>query len=524
MARSSQSAPDMADAERLETAISARHIRGSSLLLFGKIISVGIGLASQIALVRYLDKADFGAWGYAISVISFFGTICTLGLSRSQTRFIPIYHEKGEFDRVFGTIALMLITITSTSILIIGAIFLAPDVITKLVGGDAQPVTLLFVLIFLVPVEAVDRVFEGLFASFNNARAIFLRRYILSPTFRLVVVLLLIALEQSVTFVAYGYLFAAILGVLIYFGAFLKMARKESLLANFRLKHIDIPAREIFMFTLPLMTSDLLAILMHTSDTLLLGYFHDSEVIASYQAILPTVRINAMVMTSFSLLFTPMAARFFANDDRDGINTLYWRTAIWLAVLTFPMFVLTFSLAQPLTLLLYGVRYSDSAIYLSILGFAYYFNACLGFNGVTLKVLGKIKYIVFMNLSIAVLNVVLNLLLIPQYGALGAAIATGASMIVHNCLKQVGLKYLGGLKFFEASYVPIYTMIFGSGIALFLIQSVWQPNILVMFGAGALASFWLIRTSNRILDIQATFPEILTLPLVGKLLGVPRPR
>jgi O-antigen/teichoic acid export membrane protein len=512
----SNAKPQVADA-------SARHIRGSSLLLFGKVISVGIGLASQVALVRYLDKADFGAWGYAISVIAFFETICTLGLSRSQTRFIPIYHEKGEFDRVFGTIALMLITIVSTSILIIGAVFLAPDVITKLVGGDAQPVTLLFVMIFLVPVEAVDRVFEGLFASFNNARAIFIRKYILSPTFRLVVVLLLIVLEQSVTFVAYGYLGAAILGVLIYFSAFLKMAKREGLIANFRLKHIDIPAREIFTFTLPLMTSDLLSVLMHTSDTLLLGYFHNSEVIASYQAILPTVRVNAMVMTSFSLLFTPMAARLFANNDRDGIDALYWRTAIWLAVLTFPMFVLTFSLAQPLTLLLYGARYSDSAVYLSMLGFAYYFNACLGFNGVTLKVLGKIKYIVFMNIAIGVLNILLNLLLIPRYGALGATVATAASMIVHNCLKQLGLKYLGGLKIFEASYLPIYAMIFGSGVALLLVQSAWQPNMLVMFGAGALASFALIRVSNRILDIQTTFPEVLKLPLMDKLLGVRRP-
>ena len=244
----------MSDSERQAAGASARHIRGSSLLLLGKVISVGIGLATQVALVRYLDKADFGAWGYAISVISFFGTICTLGLSRSQTRFI----------RVFGTIALMLITIISTSILIISAIFLAPDVITKLVGGNAQPVMLLFVMIFLVPVEAVDRVFEGLFASFNDARTIFIRRHILSPLFRLVVVLLLIGLEQSVIFVAYGYLSAAILGVLIYFGAFLKMARREALLANFRLNHIDIPAREIFTFSLPLMTSDLLAVLMRS--------------------------------------------------------------------------------------------------------------------------------------------------------------------------------------------------------------------------------------------------------------------
>jgi hypothetical protein len=65
-------------------------------------------------------------------------------------------------------------------------------------------------------------------------------------------------------------------------------------------------------------------------------------------------------------------------------------------------------------------------------------------------------------------------------------------------------------------------MIFGSGVALLLVQSVWQPSMFLMFGAGALASFALIRVSNRILDIQATFPEVLKLPLMDKVLGVRR--
>ena len=506
-----------ADADTGERERSVRHIRGSSILLTGKLISVGF---AQVLLVRYLSKADFGAWGYALAVVTFFEQISTLGLSRSQTRFIPIYHEKGEFEKVFGTIALIVISITATSVLIVSAIFLAPDLIASLVGGDAQPITLLFVMIFLVPIDAFDRVFEGLFASFDNPRAIFLRKYIVSPSLRLLVVLALIGFGQSVIFVAYGYLIASVVGVLIYFGAFMGMLRKEGLLQHFGLKRIQIPAREIFAFTLPLMTSDFLAVLMHTSDTLLLGYFHDVETIASYQAILPAVRINAVVMTTFGLLFTPMAARLFANGDSFGINKLYWQSALWLAVLTFPMFLLTFSLAEPLTVTLFGDRYADSWVYLSILGFAYYYNAALGFNGVTLKVVGMIKFIISINLAVAVLNVALNFLLIPSYGALGAAIATAASIVLHNTLKQLGLRYVGGLTLFERSYSGVYLMILGGGVGLFLVQWLLQPNMLLMFGLAVVISLLALRISQTKLDVKTTFPEVLKIPLMPMILGV----
>ncbi len=506
---------------------SKTQIRGSSLLLVGKFLSIGVNMATQVLLVRYLTKADFGAWGYTLSIVLFFQTFCTLGLGRSQTRFIPIYHEKEEFDKLFGTIVLIVGTILTTSVLIISGIFIAPEFISNLVSGETQPIYLIFIMIFMMPVDAIDRVMEGLFASFVNPKAIFFRKYIFTPIFRFAVVLSLAMLESSVFFLAYGYLSASIIGVLIYIWTFYKLLKKEGLLSVFSFRNINIPAKEIFAFTIPLMTSDLLSVLMHTSDTIILGYFHATTAVAAYQVIMPQVRVNKMVMTSFSYLFTPLAARLFAKDDTKGINELYWQTAIWLAVLTFPMFALTFSLAEPLTVLLYGERYADSWVYLALLGFAYYYNASLGFNGVTLKVIGKVKFIMYINLAAAVVNIAGNLLLIPKYGALGATIATAGSMMVHNTLKQLGLKYLGGLKLFDMRYMSVYFIIYGCGIGLFLWQLLAPLNAYAMFAIGAALSFIVLRLCQSKMNVEETFPELLKIPMLDKILGVkkaPKPR
>lgn len=495
-----------------------KQIRGSSLLLSGRLLSVGLNFVSQVLIVRHLSTSDYGAWAYALSVVSFCQGFATLGLDRAISRFIPIYHEREEYDKLFGTIALVFGTILLTSSLIISAFFAMPDLIAKLMAEGKASFTLLYVLIFLIPVEVLDGLFMGLFASFSNARSIFFRKHVLGPLLKLAVVVLLMVFQSDALFLAYGYLSASILGVLIYVVLFLRMLRQENLIGRWRESGMAVPLRAVFAFTLPMMTSDLVSVVIHSADALLLGYFHDATQVAYYRVVLPAAKLNTIVMNSFALLFTPTAARLFAKGDHAGINELYWKTAIWLAVLSFPVFALTFSVAEPLTLFLYGERYQQSGIILALLSLGYYFSAALGFNGLTLKVIGKLGYIVRINLAAALINVIVNLLLIPRYGALGAAIGTAGTMIVHNIFKQTGLRLASGVSLFEKSYFSFYLLLAISACGLFVLQFAVETNFYVAATLAAMISLFVIMVSKKRLHVAENFPELLKLPLIGKLL------
>lgn len=499
--------------------LTKKQLRGSSLLLAGKIISVGLNFAAQVLLVRFLTQTDYGAWGYALAMVAFFQAFATLGLKRSITRFIPIYHEKEEFDKVAGTIVLVLITILFMGLFIIGALFAAPEMISNLIGDDNQPLYLLLILIFLVPVEAIDGTLIGLFASFANPRTIFFRKHIIGPVLKLAVVLLLIVFKSTVLFMAYGYLAASTIGVLIYSIILIKLLKKQGIFNNLSLGSIRIPAKEIFAFTIPLLTSDLVMVVMHSADTIILGYFHDTTQVALYRVILPAAHFNKIVMTSFALLYTPLAARLFAKKNYESINDLYWKTAVWMSILSFPIFMLTFSLADPLTTMLYGARYEQSWLFLNLMSFAYYFNCTLGFNGLTLKVLGKVRYVMLINIGAAVLNIVLDLLLIPKFGALGAAAATAGAMIVHNIFKQAGLKMASGINLFSRQYLSFYLVIFSSSGLLLVFQMLTSANIFIgvtLAGAISLSIFYIYRDK---LQVEQTFPELLRIPFMRAVLS-----
>ena len=500
-----------------------KQIRGSSLLLAGRVISVGLNFVSQVLIVRYLSQADYGAWAYALAVVAFLQGFAGLGLRRGITRFIPIFEEKEEYGKLFGTIILTIGTLLITGVLVIGAIYIAPEKISSLVSGENQPVTLLLILIFMVPVEGFNGALIGLFASFASPKVIFTRKFIWGPGVKLLVVVLLIIFKSNVVFLAYGYLLGNVGGVLFFSWILYRMMVKQGLMEHFHWDKLKIPAIEVFSFTIPLLTSDLVNVVMHASDTLFLGYFHNTAEVALYQVILPAARFNKLVMVSFGLLYVPLAARLFAREDHKGINELYWTTAIWMGVLSFPLFAITFSLAEPLTVFLYGERYAASWIFLQLLSFGYYFNVMLGFNGLTLKVLGRVRYVVIVNITAGVLNLILNLALIPKWGALGATIATATSMIAHNFLKQAGLGYATGISIFDRRYLSFYLIITGGAMGLFLFQLFVTKNIYILLPVAAVVSLGVMKWCQEMLNIEETFPELLKIPFINKILGLKPP-
>ena len=494
-------------------------IRGSSLLLVGRFVSKGVNFAVQVLTVRYLVKSDYGAFAYALSVVAIGTTFVTFGLDRAVTRFVPIYHEHRDYNKMFGTLALVL---SSILVLGVGGVLLFYG-LQGLLGGqiidDDQALALLLILIFLAPVQALDTVLNGMFAVFSRPTAIFFRKYVLGPALKLGVVLLLVFSGSSVEFLAVGYLAAGVLAVAIFSVVLIRTLREQGLFQHFHLRSLDIPFGAILAFTVPLLTSDLVYIVMGSVDAILLEFFHGTVDVAALRAVQPTAKLNQIVLASFGLLFTPAAARMFARKDTKGINNLYWQNAIWIAIVSFPVFALTFSLARPITLLLFGEDYSSSAVILALLAFGYYFNAALGQNGLTLKVYGKVRYVMGINIFAALLNLGLNLLLIPRYGALGAAIGTFTTLIIFNILKQGGLRFGTNINLFEWQYLRVYLIIVFAALALLLVQWVTSASAYVSIALAVIASLAVFRLNRDALKVEQTFPEVLRLPLAPWLFG-----
>ncbi len=476
---------------------------------------MGVNFLVQVLVVRHLSKGDYGAFAYALSALALAESFAVFGLDRAVTRFVPIYQERGEYPKVFGTLVMVMGGILGLGV----AIVLLTLGLRGSFTDDALAAQLVAIMILLAPVQAYDEALIGLFAVFAKPRSIFFRKHVLAPALRLAVVLLFVVFGGSVFFLTAGYVAAGLIGVVLYSLILWREMAALGLWRRFSWQTLQFPAREVLSFTVPLFTSDLVYVLIGSAGALLLGHFGGAEGVADFKVIQPAARLNQIVLTSFGLLFTPAAARLFARGDRAGINELYWRNAVWIAVMSFPIFVVTFSLARPLTVLLYGERYVGSAPYLAMLSLAFYFNAALGQNGLTLKVFGRVRYVVAVNLLTALLTVGLSLALIPPLGSLGAALATTVALVLFNVLKQAGLRLGTGIRLLDPRYARAYASIAVVALGLLVVQVLTPLPDWVGFALGALGAVTVVRLNRHLLDVATTFPEALRLPFAKWLLG-----
>lgn len=502
-----------------DTAAEVRgHIRGSTLMLAGRIAALAVTFLTQVLVVRYLSKEDFGALSYALSVVALLQPFLTLGLDLADTRFFALYDERDDRPRLAGLLALEVSVVVALGAVVVVTVVGLRGALTGSLGDVPSAETLLALLIALSPLQALDSVILDLFALFAGARYVFIRRFVLAPGLRLCAVVVVMTVHAGVTPLAVGYLLAALAGTVVYvplLGHLLGRIRVTDAVRN---RQVVVPAREVLGFALPLLSTSIVITVSTTLGAIVLGHTGTPSQVAAFRAVQPIAVLVMLVQTSFAILFQPAAARAHARGDRAGLAHLYWQTSGWLAVLTFPIAATAICFATPLVTTLLGSRYADSATYLAILAGASYLQTASGFNGATLQVVGRVRYVVVSNVAVLAVAVAANALLVPAAGALGAAVAAAITVALHNVFKQLGLPR-AGIPAFDRDYGGMVAWLGGGLAVLGVLASLVAVPLVPAVALVALCSLVILRANRRRLDLASTFPELARVRLLRMVLG-----
>lgn len=504
-------------AAHAERGDAARLVRGGALLLSARVVAQAAEFGLQLFFVRYLTKSDYGALAYALSIILLLRAVALFELPVTLARFLPIYREERRDGDLLGSVVMSVGIVAGLGVLIALALDAGLVLLDLHPTDDQDALVVLSILVLVVPLEALDILLTSLFATFASPRAIFIRQAIVGPGLKAALAVTVVATQAGLVSVALGYAVVDLVCLVIYGALFVLLLKREAAAASRRRTQLSFPLRTTIGFAAPLLASTLVWILMESSDAILLGYFHSTEEVAAFRAVLLVAALNQGVSFTFALLYTPMLARLYARSARAEMRDFYWRSTLWVTVLSFPVFLLTFSFASATTSGVVGEQYADSAPIMALLALGYFFHCSLGFNGLTLRVFGKLRFTVAVDVAAAAANVLVNLLLIPRWGAIGAAVGTSGTMVLHNLFKQYGLWRYTGVGLLARSYLPTYLALFGTAGALLVLQSALSPSLALAMAltcAAALAVLW---STRRALQIDAMFPELTRWPLMRAL-------
>jgi O-antigen/teichoic acid export membrane protein len=493
------------------------HVRGSSLLLGGRVFSILVNMGFQVVLVRYLSRSDYGVVAYGLAIASAIQILVSLGQERSVSRFVVLYEEQGRPDRVLGTLVLYVLSVSVLGLLAFVGVVLFSGPLT---GGldNKSAAAVLSILVLVAPLDSLDMMLQATFAAFSQTKRIFFRKYVLSPVLKLTALLAVVLTHQSVKFVAATVVVTSLVGVVVYLSNLPKTLKERGIWRSPVRANIDLPTRDVLWFAVPLLSSPLVWTAFGLGSSTALAWWYDSAAIADFRSVWSAARLNMVVSSTFGVLFLPSFARLVVQGDGSRINSAYWRTSAWVAALTIPVFLATVPLAHGTTVLLFGERYAGSATVLAVVSFGIYVDVVFGFNRQTLELYGRVWTVVASDVSTIIVNLALVLALVPDFGPNGAAIATTVALVARNLFNQLLVVRLTPVSWFDLRYMGVYASVIVGWAALELLEWAVAPPLLAAYVVAAAISLAALRLNRRPLAIADTFPELVRVPLLGRLL------
>ena len=168
------------------------------------------------------------------------------------------------------------------------------------------------------------------------------------------------------------------------------------------------------------------------SDITMLGIMKSDYDVGVYSAAVKIYNLLNQIIGSFFLVTMPRLTECFAENNFSEINRLLNQCLQYIFGLGLPCIIGTVMLSDEIILLVGGEDYSEASVYLIILMIGLFFSMIGGSIIGNIILLPSKKEKIFLKACIAaaLVNVCLNLIFIPMYGALAAAISTVISHIV----------------------------------------------------------------------------------------------
>ena len=382
-------------------------IANTGWLFFDKILRMGVGLIVGVWVARYLGPEQFGALNFAIAFAALFGAIASLGLDGIVVR--DIVREPARSHEIISSAFTL-----------------------KLGGGTIAFLLTLVTICILRPAESQTHWLVGIIAAgmiFQSFDAIDLwfqsqvqsKYTVLAKNGAFVVIaavrVILILNKAPLVAFAYAALVEIILGacglVLFYF--------KQQVTFTW---HPTVRiARKLVKESWPLILSGLAIMIYMRIDQIMLSQMAGNRAVGLYSAALrfseiwyfiPTVIVSS-VMPSLTQVKQESEELFFMRMQQLFKNLVKLAYAI-----AIPMtFISTF-----LVTCLYGQAFKEAGTILAV----HIWSAIFVFIGVGMSPWllneGLLKYSLIQTFIGAIINVILNIFLIPKYAGLGASIAT----------------------------------------------------------------------------------------------------
>jgi O-antigen/teichoic acid export membrane protein len=482
---------------------SKKLLYGISWNFIGMLIISIVGILSSIIFARVLHRDDYGTYILLMSILATLVTFTSIGFELTLNKFIPTYRVKKQYSKL-NNLVNTLVRIKFVLVIAVAVIlFFASDFIANNVFDKSElGFYIKFLAVMLVPF-AFELIFKAVLASYYEQKFINIVNVFTRLSFLIIAVVLLV-----LGYGIYGILISNLVvtsvivlvfyyrGVQVIAKDLKKPAKKKKVSSEINLSKVLNYSGYLYLFIA------MQYLLAEQLDILMIGTWWSTSEVAfygiGYRFVYFSVSFFAMALTGGITL--TYLSELHAKKDKVGLKKTYTIFFEYNYFFMIPISVGGIILSKELIILLYGSEYSDAIIILSIFFISMLIMKLGMITSTFLSAMDNEKKLLYSRSIFGITNLILNLILIPTYGAFGAVIGTSCagvagvafeSYLVHNLVQpKYSFKFLSKILIASGAMGLIIWGI--KGYILNILPSAIGTAILILIGMAVFFSISII--------------------------------
>jgi O-antigen/teichoic acid export membrane protein len=418
----------------------AQRMAGAAFLI--RVVSAAVLYLSQVLLARWMGSFEFGIYVYVWTWVLLIGTMADLGLATAAQRFIPEYAERKAHDLLRGFLA--------------GSRWLVIGIATAIAGVGALGVTLiepwldhylvipLYLACIALPLYALESMLDGIARSYNWVNLALVPPYIGRPLV-LIAIMVVVYVAGLPTDAKTAMIAAVIATWASAIVQLVMVGRRLDAKVDRGPKAYAI--RTWFQTALPILMVGSFFLLLTYVDILLLEHFRTPDEVAVYYAAAKTLALVAFVNFSVAAAATHKFTEYHVAGDRARLSAFLADAIRWTFWPSLAATMLILALGKPF-LWLFGPKFVDGYGLMFVLAIGLLSRAAVGPVERLLNMLGEQRACASVYAVAFAVNLGLCLILIPRFGAMGAAVSTSCAIVAESMLLFVVTKWRLGLHVF----------------------------------------------------------------------------
>lgn len=413
-------------------------IRGASVSLLIKIAGTGIAFFSEVFLARLMGEKDYGVYAYVITWLNVLLLFSKVGCDNLLVKYVSAYQTQKDWKKLRGIFQFSHI-ITIVASLIIAVITIAITFLLK-ETINLDLIYTFWIACLILPLLTITQVHRSIFQSLKLIALAEFPHLVLRPiilvSFIAVVYFIFHQPINSILVISFN----SITTIIIFlFGIYWLNQIVPKPIHNCSAQY---SSQEWFKFTLALLFMSGMSLILSQTDIIMIGSLVGTTKAGIYSVVTRASTLITFGLTAVNSIFAPMISELYVTGKFVELQKIVKLAARGIFAYSLTIGCL-FVIFGNQILGVFGTSFQEGYYALIILTVGQLVNALAGSVGFLMTMTGHQKQASVVLMASALLNIILNAILIPSFGINGAAIATATTTALWNVVLLIYVrKYL----------------------------------------------------------------------------------